>query len=151
MSKVGEIVNRVLRIFFLITFPVLLIVQLRWFRLEPHRQLVDYLFSFTLLLIYGIFVRAFWVTKKNFAVKTFLFLACLTFLITIFLDIDFHLPRIETTAQCNGITYNITSATPLFDEYMVYTKLIEWGGLFNFDTHILGYGGDRVRTLRNCL
>lgn len=138
MDKIGKVINWGVRIFFLATFPVILVFYLRWFQLVP---VISWLiFSLILLFIYGFLVRKLFVTKKTLVVKAILFLSCVVFLYLIYLDIKIHMPRVEYTAHCNGITYYISHARPFGDEQLTETHFTKWEGVFNFETFFFGYG-----------
>lgn len=135
MNKIGNFLNWAARIFLLISFPLIGLYYLRWFQLVP--SLVELSFSLVLFGAYAVVVTFFWRADRA-PRKLVLFLVCLVFLRILYLDIDLHMPKIEATAKCNGITYYITYLHPLFDEQWTETHYTTWKGGFP-QTSFIGY------------
>jgi len=133
MDKVFAAINWIVRKIFFITIVVLLIFYIRWFRLTPWVFFDDptfaYMFGLILLIVYGIFIKA-WFVSKNAILKMFLLLISIGVLVINCLYLEIHIPRLVTTVKCNSIRYYITSYSPFLDEQWQYDQLSKWRGVF---------------------
>ena len=118
---------------FLITLVVLVVFYLRWFQLTPFAFLDNpefgYIVGFILLLIYGLFVKA-WLASKNIFWKSLFFVVSILLLGINSLYLEIHIPRLSTTAKCNGTRYYISDYAPLGDEQYLFAQISGWKGIF---------------------
>ena len=144
MNKIIDALKWVICNFFPLTIAILALFYLRWFRLAPFVLLDDPTFAFIggliLLILYLAFSKLLLVVKNNILRVVFGFLS-ITLLVINAVYLDIHIPRVETRARCNGVTYYLTYGHPLGDEQWTYVHMSKWNGI-SYQSHFFGYAPD---------
>jgi hypothetical protein len=142
MDKISAVIRWIVYNSFFISIVVFVLFYLWWFRLTPF-VFLDYptqafLGGSIMLIIYSALSVAISRTKHN-VLKPILSIVNIIFFAMNFMYLDIHIPRIKTTANCNGVTYYITRYSPLLDERWTYVQESKWKGYFNYESHFYGY------------
>ena len=145
MNREFSVVKWVIQIFSLSTFVILIAFYIRWFRLTPWVFFDDpttgFAFGMILLIIYGFLVKAV-ISSKDIFTKTIPFIFSILLLGINCLYLEIHIPRLVTTAKCNGIRYYISHYAPIGDEQLSFNNLSRWKGL-SYESRWHGYSFGR--------
>jgi hypothetical protein len=93
-----------------------------------------------LLIIFFALSRALSSTKDTF-LKPFLYFINMAFLLINVVYLNIHIPIVEASAKCNGVTYYFTYGAPLLDEQWTYVQMSKWKGVF-YESRFWGYSPD---------
>jgi hypothetical protein len=145
MDKISGAIKLIVYKSFFISIVVFVLLYLWWFRLTPFVFLNDPTLAFIggsiLLIIYGALSIAISRTKHN-VMNPVLSIVNIIFFVINVTYLDIHMPRIKTTASCNGITYYVTRGRSLLDEQWTYVQVSSWKGVFDYESHFSGYEPD---------
>jgi hypothetical protein len=145
MNKIVNVFRWFTLTFFLITIGVFIVFYLRWFRVAPFVFLNDptraFIGGLVLLFLYTIVSFMTRLSELDIAQKTLVYISAIPLLVINVVYLNLYLPRIETMAKCNGITYYITYGAPILDDQWTYIQLTKWRGIF-YESHFLGYASD---------
>jgi hypothetical protein len=143
MNKVVKAVQWVARNLHFISIVIFIAVYLRWFRITPFVYLNDPSFAFVggmvLLFIYIVLALISSLSRIGVTPRILFYSLAVIFLVFNVFYLQVHMPGVEATAKCNGITYYISHGSPLFDEQWTYVQLTKWRGMFNYESYFYGY------------
>lgn len=149
MSRIIAATAWIVGHFFIISIAVLVIFYLQWFRIAPF-TLGDnsdptggFIVGMILLGIFGALAFVLLRRRKPGILKDLLIFINVVFLAINTMYLIIYVPRIETSAQCNSITYYIAYGHPFGDAQWTYRQLTKWEGVFRYKSSFFGYAPGR--------
>ena len=150
MNKVADFLKWVSTNFFYITIAALILLYIRWFRLNPivsgpgEEAAPPLIFGLILLVIYIFSVGMLKLLKRHRFRRALFLVIAIFFLAANAVLIYFYLPRLQASGRFGNATYYITSNLP-FLECCGYHQFTKWEGMFHYESNFYRYNMPQVK------